>query len=911
MHRPTRTLLSLAGAALLMLLAGAAQANTLHVPSQYATIQAAINSAIAGDTVQVAAGTYREALSWVGKDLTLQGAGAGRSIIDPSAANGGPGGGCLSTQNLTSASLIEGFTLQNGIGDVYGGGMYNSSSSPAVTNCAFSGNSAHGPVGPWDVDGGSGGGMYNNPSSSPVVTSCIFSGNAAVYGGGMYNSSSSSPEVTNCTFSGNAASSIGGGMYNSTSSPAVTNCTFSGNAASYAGGGMYNASSSGPEVTNCTFSGNAASYSGGFGSRGGYGGGMYNSTSSPAVTNCTFSGNAAYYYGGGMYNDSSSLAVTNCTFSGNAALSGGGGMYNISSSPTVTNSILWGNWASPGGISNSGSNPTVRYSEVQDLANSTPDANGNFAADPLFVRNPSPGPDGVWGTADDDYGDLRLREVSPCINAGANTAVTVPPFPMDPTNTFIIDLAGNPRILGGIVDLGAYELFVAPPAAPTNVVASAGSGQVSLTWAASAGATSYDVLRSTVSGGPYTLVKSGIVGTSYVDAGLTNGTTYYYVVQAANAGSTSPNSAQVSATPVAPPAAPTNVVATASNAQVSLTWAASAGATSYNVLRATASGGPYTLVKSGTVATSYVDQGLTNGTTYYYVVQAVNAGGTSPNSTQVSATPVAPPAAPTNLTATASSGQVSLTWAASPGATTYLVRRSTAAGGPFTAIWGWFPATSFVDKGLTNGTTYYYVVQAANKGGTSPYSAPVSAKPGAFPPAPTNVSASGGNGTVNLTWSASAGATSYNVLRSTVSGGPYTTVPGGSGIVATSFVDKGLTNGTTYYYVVQAVNAVGTSPNSAQVSATPVAPPAAPTNVVATASSGQVSLTWTGSPGATSYLVRRSTVSGGPYTAIWGWFPATSYVDKGLTSGTTYYYVVQAANKGGISPYSAQVSATP
>src|SRR5262249_2202336 len=146
---------------------------TLHVPSQYATIQAAIDAANSGDTIQVAAGTYREALSWVKRDLTIQGAGAGQSLIDPSAANGGPGGRCLYTQNLTAASLLDGFTLQNGQSDNVGGGMRNASSSPAVTNCTFSANTA----------GQDGGGMYNF-SSSPVVTNCTFSGNLARNSGG-------------------------------------------------------------------------------------------------------------------------------------------------------------------------------------------------------------------------------------------------------------------------------------------------------------------------------------------------------------------------------------------------------------------------------------------------------------------------------------------------------------------------------------------------------------------------------------------------------------------------------------------------------------------------------------------------------------------------------------------------------
>src|SRR4029453_7169915 len=163
-------------------------------------------------------------------------------------------------------------------------------------------------------------------------------------------------------------------------------------------------------------------------------------------------------------------------------------------------------------------------------------------------------------------------------------------------------------------------------AAPTGVTATPGNGQVALTWTASAGATSYNVKRATVSGGPYAVVGTP-ASNSYPDTGLTNGTTYYYVVSAVNGGGESANSAQVSATPQGPPpAAPTGVTATPGNGQVALPWTASAGATSYNVKRATVSGGPYAVV--GTPASnSYPDTGLTNGPTYYYLVSAVNRGG--------------------------------------------------------------------------------------------------------------------------------------------------------------------------------------------------------------------------------------------------------------------------------------------
>jgi beta-galactosidase len=90
--------------------------------------------------------------------------------------------------------------------------------------------------------------------------------------------------------------------------------------------------------------------------------------------------------------------------------------------------------------------------------------------------------------------------------------------------------------------------------------------------------------------------------------------------------------------PTVPPA-PTGLKATAGNAQVSLSWSAASGATSYNVKRATVSGGPYTNVATGVTATSYTNTGLSNGTTYYYVVSGVNSVGEGANSTQVSATP--------------------------------------------------------------------------------------------------------------------------------------------------------------------------------------------------------------------------------------------------------------------------------
>jgi len=293
------------------------------------------------------------------------------------------------------------------------------------------------------------------------------------------------------------------------------------------------------------------------------------------------------------------------------------------------------------------------------------------------------------------------------------------------------------------------------PAAPAGLAVTAGNAQDALSWSASTGATSYNLKRSTTSGGPYNTISSP-TGISYSDTGLTNSTKYFYVVSAVNSAGESANSSQVNATPAATnpnpppptvtiPSAPSSLAATAGNAQVALTWSASTGATNYNLKRSTTNGGPYTTITSPTT-TSYTDKNLTNGTAYFYVVTAVNSAGESSNSTQANATPVAPtnppptttiPSAPTNFSATAGNAQISLTWSASTGATSYNVKRSTTNNGPYSTITS-PTTTSYADKNLTNGTPYFYVVTAVNSAGESPNSTQATATPtAAITPPPT------------------------------------------------------------------------------------------------------------------------------------------------------------------------------
>jgi fibronectin type 3 domain-containing protein len=326
-----------------------------------------------------------------------------------------------------------------------------------------------------------------------------------------------------------------------------------------------------------------------------------------------------------------------------------------------------------------------------------------------------------------------------------------------------------------------------------------------------------------------------------------------------------------------PSAAPTNLTATAGNQQASLTWTASSGATSYYVKRGTVSGGPYTAV--GTPAgTTYVDTKLTNGTAYYYVVTAVSATGESANSNQASATPTAGPTAPVpplNLTATGGNQQVSLAWTASTGATSYNVKRATTNGGPYTTVAS-PTGTSYTDAAVTNGTAYYYVVTAVNAAGQSGNSNQATATPAAAPTAPAaplNLTATGGNQQVSLAWTASTGATSYNVKRSGTNGGPYTTLTSPAG---TSYTDTAVTNGTTFYYVVTAVSASGESANSNQASATPTAPGtsscAVPISVVKAA--GNTNVVGDGTPAScTESAFEQAITAGGVVTFNCGTAP--------------------------------------
>ncbi len=443
------------------------------------------------------------------------------------------------------------------------------------------------------------------------------------------------------------------------------------------------------------------------------------------------------------------------------------------------------------------------------------------------------------------------------------------------------------RTVIGTVTSQASATAVAMPdslilAVVTNIVATPGNAQVTLTWDAVAQADHYQVLRNgTVISLPY--------ATTFTDTGLINGVTYVYTLKAVNGTHSSLISASVSATPfTGAVATPVGLTAVAGDAQVALTWNAVNGATGYRISR------NGTLLATSTSA-SFVDLTALNGVTYSYTVAAVSGSSVSTDSAAVTATPVAAIVltAPTGLAATAGNAQVSLVWNSVTNATSYQIFRNG-------SLLGTAATTSFVDLTAINGITYSYAVKAVNGSSVSALSTAVSAT--AVAPtiaAPVGVTATAGDAQVAISWTAVAGATSYQVLRN----GVVIAAP-----ATNSYIDTGVVNGTTYSYTVKAVNGTIVSVASTAASATPTAPLsqlAAPTGLVANTATalntGAFRLQWNAVAGATGYEIYKDGV-------LLGTSATNTYTPTAPTFGAANSYYIVATN--GVPTFASLPSAT-
>jgi beta-galactosidase len=351
------------------------------------------------------------------------------------------------------------------------------------------------------------------------------------------------------------------------------------------------------------------------------------------------------------------------------------------------------------------------------------------------------------------------------------------------------------------------------------------SSQVNLTWNALTNAASYNVKRSTTSGGPYAVIATGLTTTNYSNTGLIIGDQYYYVVSAVVGGVESYNSAEASALPY--PWLTQDVGA------VGVTGSA------------TYSNGVFTVTGSG-------DDIWNTADAFRFVYMTVT--GNCTNIARVTAVQDIDPwsKAGVMIRESLASNAVNAFIAVTPGnGVTWQTRSSTggatsnsAAGSLSAPYWvklvrsgstftgyrspdgvTWTPQGTAT---ITMASTAYIGLALTSHNNSSLCAATFDnvTAPGwttsAPPASPASLSASAGDAQAVLIWPASIGAISYNVKRATLNGGPYTIV---TNVTTTNCTDSGLSNGVNYYYVVSALNTAGESANSAQVSATPVKPP--------------------------------------------------------------------------------------
>ena len=422
----------------------------------YTNLQTAIAAARTGDEIWVAKGTYRPTLetdrtvSFVLKNgVKMYGGFAGNetnvnqrnienNVTELSGDLGTQGNNTdnsyhvVDISNTTSSSVLNGFTIKGGNANVFnqrsGGGIYGVQSSAILANLNIVNNSAS-----------FGGGIYLGDGQNQLTNISFIDNYASDNGGGLYNNSTS-PIINNVTFGGNVAADDGGAIYNnSDSSPKITKADFINNVADN-GGAIFNngfgfGSGSTPIVDRAIFKDNIALIAGG---------GIYNNNRSTSTTvNSLFVGNISPY-GAGVYNNSNNSQVINSTLVDNQGRFGAAITNRGNDTPSIINSIVWNN------ESLSSNNSIVNIDSANTIISNSIVEDG-YNGESIYTNNPQ--------FVDADRFDFRLSSNSVAINVGSTNQDT----------DYDLDLAGNARVVGSAVDLGAYEgAAVSPiPVMPT------------------------------------------------------------------------------------------------------------------------------------------------------------------------------------------------------------------------------------------------------------------------------------------------------------------------------------------------------------------------------------------------------------------------------------------------------------
>ena len=484
------------------------------------------------------------------------------------------------------------------------------------------------------------------------------------------------------------------------------------------------------------------------------------------------------------------------------------------------------------------------------------------------------------------------------------------------------------------------------PNAPNGVSATAGNSSATVNW------TPMDDSATSVTGGlpitGYSVTSFPSGGSCTVDdssvgscvvVGLANGTAYTFTVRASNGRATSdPSVATNSVIPSdasGKPSPPLSVVASPGYEQATVSWSPPAnqgtsGVTRYLVTSYNANTGvadDTCLVTGIPPATSCTVTGLTNSTPYYFTVVARNASGdglASAPSAPVTPGAIVIPGAPTNVVAVAGSGAASVSWLAPSSTGGSAITGYTVTSNPGGRTCTTTGGLSCSVTGLTNGTSYTFTVTATNASGTGPASAvsnAVTPTGSTVPGAPTGVTATAGNASALVSWTApglngGSAITSYTVTsQSSLFGTPVRTC---TTTGATSCTVTGLTNGIAYTFTVAATNSAGTGPSSAASnSVTPRDLPGAPTGVTATAGDAQATVSWvaptsTGGTAITGYTVTSSASLVGTPVRTCTTTGATTCTVTGLVNDVTYTFTVTASSAAGTGlPSAASNAVTP
>jgi fibronectin type 3 domain-containing protein len=475
-----------------------------------------------------------------------------------------------------------------------------------------------------------------------------------------------------------------------------------------------------------------------------------------------------------------------------------------------------------------------------------------------------------------------------------------------------------------------------PPSAPSTLTGTGSYTGANLSWGASTddvGVAGYNVYRCTPPAAGQPCTEAWIANTtlaSYVDTSLTTGTLYNYQVQAFDfANNDSPLSQTLALrTYVTSASAATDLVATVvSSQEISLTWSppsSTTGLEEYQVFSGTSPSNLQQIAVRASTSTSYLNQPLAPGTTYYYGIVAVEDGVSAPMTQEVSATTLPLPSPPVNVVGTPTATTIALSWqevlpSGSLPISYYQVYQGTTSGNLANVTQ--VSAATHTVTSLSPNTTYYFEVQAVDTGhDDSVPSNQIAVTTSPLPATPASVvpTANAAN-KVTVTWSENVPSNGLPISSYTVFRG---TSPTGLTQLASrttpQFIDTAVSANTTYYYAVEATDSGhDVSLMSAAVPVATPPMPAAPVDVAPTANGAtMVTVTWTenippnGMP-IQSYNILRGTSPTGLAQLATRTTP--QFIDTAVSANTTYYYEIQASDSGhDLSPMSATVHvATP